>query len=43
MKGRLFKLALGVGVVLLASNADAYVFGGTNFGFMGYPEPTCQR
>ena len=36
-------MAFGLGVVLLASNADAYVFGGTNFGFMGYPDASCRR
>ncbi len=28
-------------MLLLAAPAYAYVYGGTNFGFGGYPDPTC--
>jgi hypothetical protein len=29
--------------LILSVDASAYVFGGSNFGFSGYPDPTCYK
>jgi len=29
--------------LILSADAGAYVFGGSNLGIMGYPDPTCMK